>query len=327
VIEDLFFKRYKDFVFAYDHVLPNMSRVLVQAAQIFADDVCTSLDLDDKCFLSAERQLIRECGYNPFPLYQSPFDRCEAFLTEPYDLWNDQHGTPDLFVKLRLSLIELLYRDAERAAAERASAIARQPNVPAGLRRVGRGPRATRGGLPTEEELPGVVSSAIRELNARFREAGVILHYHNGRIQLAADDLSQERIAEPFWSIIRDPKWANVDHDMKVAVDLADTGGQDPVLYATMALESTIKIISDEKRWTTGTERGAANYIDNLVSQRNGRFIDSWEADALKAIFSKLRNPHGHGPGSAPQPTLNEHQTTWAIETCMSWIKSLIRRL
>jgi hypothetical protein len=172
-----------------------------------------------------------------------------------------------------------------------------------------------------------VVSSAIRELNARFREAGVILHYHNGRIQLAADDLSQERIAEPFWSIIRDPKWANVDHDMKVAVDLADTGGQDPVLYATMALESTIKIISDEKRWTTGTERGAANYIDNLVSQRNGRFIDSWEADALKAIFSKLRNPHGHGPGSAPQPTLNEHQTTWAIETCMSWIKSLIRRL
>jgi hypothetical protein len=34
-----------------------------------------------------------------------------------------------------------------------------------------------------------------------------------------------------------------------------------------------------------GSEREAANYIGDLVSQKNGRFIAPWEADHLKAFF------------------------------------------
>ncbi|MBO1077046.1 hypothetical protein [Roseomonas marmotae] len=79
--------------------------------------------------------------------------------------------------------------------------------------------------------------------------------------------------------------------------------------------------------WTSGTEKGAANYIDNLVSQRNGRFIEPWEADFLKLFFRHVRNPLGHGAGSQAPPEFTEHQIAWAIETAMSWIKSLIRRL
>jgi hypothetical protein len=50
----------------------------------------------------------------------------------------------------------------------------------------------------------------------------------------------------------------------------------DAVTYATKALESTLKIISDESGWSTGNERGAVNYIENL--QSSGRFIAAWEA-------------------------------------------------
>ena len=131
-------------------------------------------------------------------------------------------------------------------------------------------------------------------------------------------------VEAPFWNLVADPKWKNVDHDMKEAIDLRDTDGRDPALYAAKALESAIKIISDERKFTTGGERGAASYIDNL---RRGKFLDAWETDMLKAFFSKVRNPMGHGSGSGDIVELNKQQTDWAIENCMTWVKSLIRRM
>jgi hypothetical protein len=165
---------------------------------------------------------------------------------------------------------------------------------------------------------------ALNELNARFRQADCQLHYHNGFIQISEDQTVAQEIETPFWKLVAQPKWHNVDHDMKEAIDLRDTGGRDPARYATHALESTIKIISDEKQLTAGNEKGASNYIDNL---RGAKLIEVWEMEALKHFFTKVRNPIGHGPGAAPMPSLTDHQTNWAIENSMIWIKSLIRRM
>jgi hypothetical protein len=126
---------------------------------------------------------------------------------------------------------------------------------------------------------------------------------------------------------VADPKWKNVDHDMKEAVDRSHAGERDPAFYAAKALESTIKIISAENGWTRGTENGASAFIDNLVSEKNGRFIEVWESEELKGFFARVRNPFGHGPGAEQIPMLKEHQAEWAIEACMSWIKSLIQRM
>jgi hypothetical protein len=165
--------------------------------------------------------------------------------------------------------------------------------------------------------------AAVNELNERLRQAGCKLHYHNGFIQMATDETVTQQIEEPFWKLVTDPKWTNVDQDIKEAIDLRDTNGRDPAFYAAKALESAIKIISNEKQLTTGNERGAANYIDDL---KRGGLVEDWESDALKSFFSKVRNPLGHGPGDGSMPSLNKQQTDWAIETCMTWVKSLIRR-
>jgi hypothetical protein len=167
---------------------------------------------------------------------------------------------------------------------------------------------------------------ALDELNDRFREASMPLEYHNGFVQFVQDGLTQRQMAAPFWDMLQDPKWANVDMDIKEAIDRRDNNGRDPALYAAKALESTLKIISDEKGWTTGKEKGASNYIDNLLSKANGSYIADWEADVLRLIFSRIRNPLGHGPGTAPPPVLSEKQTTWVIEACMGWIKSIATR-
>jgi len=146
---------------------------------------------------------------------------------------------------------------------------------------------------------------------------------HVYRKDTVQDTLTQQQTAAPFWDLLQDPKWANVDLDIKEAIDRRDNSGRDAALYAAKALESVLKIISDEKRWTTGKEKGASNYIDNLVSRANGNYISDWEADMLRLIFAKIRNPHGHGPGMALPPSLTREQTTWVIEACMSWIKRL----
>jgi hypothetical protein len=109
---------------------------------------------------------------------------------------------------------------------------------------------------------------------------------------------------------------------MKDALDRLDRGDHDAFTHASKALKSTIKIMSDDNKWSTENERGAANYIDNL---RRGDFIDAWETEALMAIF-RVGNPHRHGGGSNPPPKLEDAQQTWAIENCMTWIKSLVRR-
>ena len=166
----------------------------------------------------------------------------------------------------------------------------------------------------------------VDELNARFRQAGYPLNYHNGFIQISTDDLVQKQVETPFWMLVADPVWQNVDVDMKNALDLRDSDGRDPAFYAARALESTIKIISDKRGWTHRGEKGAHNYIDNLASKTSG-FILPWERASLKEFFTCVRNPFGHGAGSSEMPSLSRPQTEWAIEFSMSWIKNLIRRL
>ncbi|MFN7178412.1 AbiJ-NTD4 domain-containing protein [Hyphomonas sp.] len=165
------------------------------------------------------------------------------------------------------------------------------------------------------------------ELNERMRMAGYPLTYHNGMIQFATDTRITAQIEQPFWTLVSAPLWKNVDEQMKEAFDRRDRGDRTAAFHAACALESAIKIISDTKNWTRGTEKGASYYIDNLVSQKNGRFIEVWESEMLKTLFSDVRAPFAHGPGQAPMPQLSSEQTDWAIDTAMSWIKALIRRM
>jgi hypothetical protein len=251
---------------------------------------------------------------------------CKDFMTAQYQ------GTvsPDRFIKERISFVELAFRHREEELAElQSNSAARQAN--ALLRSLRRAPHDR--GDPAAEDKAFVESlnlpfrQSVDELNERLRRAGVPLNYHNGFIQISTDELVEENIEKPFWGLLSDPLWRNVDVDMKEALDRRDGGDRDPAFYAARALESAIKIISDKKGFTRGTEKGAHAYLDNLGSEKNGNFIQGWERDALKCFFTAVRNPLGHGPGNEKMPELFPGQTDWAIETCMSWIRTLIVRM
>jgi hypothetical protein len=127
--------------------------------------------------------------------------------------------------------------------------------------------------------------SSVSELNARFRQASSNLQYHNGFIQRATDDLTASVLDTPFCSIVSDPKWRNVDHDMKEAMDHRENGSEDAAFFSARALESTIKIIATERMLTSGKENGAVAHIENL---KRGAVIQAWEAEALKLFFLKF---------------------------------------
>lgn len=102
-------------------------------------------------------------------------------------------------------------------------------------------------------------ASHVHELNERFKQAGMQLHYHSGFIQITQDDHIQKQIEQPFWDLVADPLWRNVSIDMADAIDRRDTGGRDPSFYAAKALESAIKIVGTTKDWETGSERGVSD--------------------------------------------------------------------
>jgi hypothetical protein len=238
------------------------------------------------------------------------------------------------FLLERLSFVELAFREFEKITSKRNSAL-----MATHLKLAEDGKLMKLGnafGIPMLQEGYAVDQSKINderlqqnihELSERFKRAGLALTYSSGYIQISDDELLEEQVKKPFWSAISNPKWLNVALDIHEAIDRRDNRRPEAALSAAKALESAIKIIAHDRNATTGKERGAINFIEALAADRGGNLISTWEANVLKNFFGEVRNKLGHGAGPNEATVLSKQQDDWAIEPCMSWIKSLINRL
>lgn len=294
-------------------------------------------NLHDRIAVELGLQRLSQTAFSYQTMYQgkqSNWTHSHTWLTvcENWLVQNPSNNDDiDAFIKERLSLIEVALRDRGQSVSK-ANAELPQKILDAKLnakRRPASGLRIpgdpVTGLKAWNKKLNESFQARVDELNTRFRQAGCKLHYHNGFVQISDDDLVLQETEEPFWKLVTDATWKNVDIDMKEAIDRRDGGERDPAWYAARALESTIKIISNAKGWSHGREKGAHNFIDNLA-KKEALYIERWEADALKSIFTELRNPFGHGPGDEEMPSLTPLQTDLAIELCICWAKSLIKR-
>jgi hypothetical protein len=230
---------------------------------------------------------------------------CDQFVNAQYT----GQGDADRFIKERLSFVELALRlrgeEVAHANSQLSAALAQAAMRDAAPRSGFRVPGSAVDSVKAwNATMNSVCEGQVTELNERFRRAKAPLTYHNGFIQFVLDQQIEKHIAKPFWDLVADPLWKNVDIDMKEALDRRDSNDKDPAVFAAKALESAIKIVSDTKGWTRGTENGAAQYVDNLMSRANGSSLAVWEGEMLKDYFRKVRNSVGHGPGSAPMSEL-----------------------
>ena len=206
---------------------------------------------------------------------------CKDFMLKNY---NEVADSFDTYMKKRISFIELAFRDRE-SEIKSIEARMQQPKSEALDALIKFSSSQSNSLLEHQQTICNRFVESVDELNERFRRTGILLHYHNGFIQMASDELTERNIESSFWGVLKGERWKNVDIDIKEAFDLRDSSGRDPAFYAAKALESTIKIVSDTKGWTTNKEKGAHNYIDNLLSKKNGSFIKNWEAEILKTFF------------------------------------------
>ncbi len=357
MLTDIFARRYED-VPLWENFDERARRLLVQGFRIVSEQLFPYYDEQGNKKSGAQelwdglnKQLAMELGLvdlSPPTAYSYPTSMthtyptvtvCEHFVCAAFD----GSVSADRFIKERLSFIKIAFRKREEAINGLNANLDRE--IAKGVQRVLRMHAATTHKKLSDDDRQRDISKQVQitrsvntntnqafrascdELNIRFRQAGAALDYHNGYIQVSPDELTTDQIERPFWELVSEPKWRNVDHDMKEAIDRRDNSRRDPAWYAARALESTLKIISDEKRWTHGKEKGAINYVDNLGARKNGNFINKWEGECLCTFFSNVRAPFGHGPGSDPMVELTMQQTDWAIEFCMIWIKNLIRRM
>jgi AbiJ N-terminal domain 4 len=352
MLTDVFFRRYANRPM-FASVGQKESSLFVQAYRIVNEQIWKYYGYNKKVDESVKAiwtgihdRLSMEIGVKELsPMYYS---YQTEWMGKPYTNsgWNDMNIVveqwlnlkfadnmdPDMFVKRRLSFVELAFRTREeqvaKANAEFPQRLADAEMQDKMRRRSMTLPgRRSDGVRAMNESMNRTFAANVDELNERFKQADMPLHYHNGFIQITQDERLQEQVEQPFWLLVKDAKWTNVSIDMAEAVDRRDTGRRDPSFYAAKALESTIKIICEIKKWTTGKESGVSDFLNHLESKANGAFIESWERQSMQRFYSDVRNDLGHGPGFKNMPNLTPQQIDQTIEFCMSWVKSLIKRL
>lgn len=304
MIRDIFHKRYKELYLNFfpnymgrtDYVPDEVDAFFKQVAHIIFYDVKPILKNSSDTFFNIHKTFARELGVSSIGSGKSYEQICLDYLLNTYNVWMTNDNA-DEFIKKKISLIELSFGIIEEEIV----------NI-------------------SRKDSEQVFKTAVEELNQRFRIAKLGFYYQNKMINIFNDNLTQKKILEPYWEILKDSKWQLVDNDIREAFERFNNNKEDAAFYAMRGLESVIKIISNDLGLTTGNEKGAANYIDNLSSKKNN-IVDRWEADSLKLLFKEIRNPLGHGAGVEKQIELKYYQTKWVLDSCLVWVKSLVSRL
>lgn len=320
MLSDVFIDRYEDTTIwtAWSHA---ERKLLVQCAQLLSEDLFPKVivereDANEKNWARGSALLCRELGCKSLSPTQyqaankswwnySVRQQSISFLSQV----PSANDSVDLFVKMRLSLVELMFRQFFERVSQAESA------------NYAIGSWSHQCYLRDSSKL----EAAATELNARLARAGAPLNYHNGFIQISRDTVVATHVERPFWSLVDHPRWANVDVEMKEAIDRRDSGQSDAAFYASKALESAIKVIGHERGWTTGKEKGGADHASNLWRAGGKRMLEEWQVVSLKYIFSRLRNPFGHGAGVDPPLALSPMEIDWAISMSMTWISLLVK--
>jgi hypothetical protein len=163
------------------------------------------------------------------------------------------------------------------------------------------------------------------ELNTRFNEHGLGYQYESGEIMRTDSKVLHEEVVRPALAVLTDPKFFGANNEMLEAFEHHRHGrDKDTLTWALKALESTLKIICNERRWTI-QGKGQAKDLFETVFQNN--LIEPlWQSEfsGLRSVLESgvptARNKLG-GHGQGQQPTVVPpylaafvlHQTAAAI--------------
>src|SRR5262249_43261290 len=119
MITDIFARRYLN-VLQYDrHSAENIiGPTLAQAHSIFFEDLQPKFHFDRDFFRKINKKLARELAQPSLITVEgiSEKEKCSIFLSRSFQVGDQWFGSPDYYCKSRLSMLELLFREAEERA-------------------------------------------------------------------------------------------------------------------------------------------------------------------------------------------------------------------
>jgi Domain of unknown function (DUF7014) len=155
------------------------------------------------------------------------------------------------------------------------------------------------------------------------------IDYENGKIYRIDNELTHREITLPALRLLTDPRFKGADEEFRAAHDHYKAGEyKDSAVDALNALESTMKVICDLKKWTY--QQGARSSDLLKVLRREGLFPEFAEQSfdqllaTLKSGLPTLRNETGgHGQGATPV-AIPEYVASYALHLAASKIRFLV---
>lgn len=157
------------------------------------------------------------------------------------------------------------------------------------------------------------IKEAVEELNARFKLNGMGYSYGQGRIVRLDSTFTHTELTQPTVMLLQGKKFAGANDEFLNAFEHYKHGRNKECLSDCLkALESTMKIICNEKRWTYDKQRATASQLIKICF--DNQLIPSWAQNQFTSLqqlitsgVPTVRNRlGGHGQGQVPQAVSDE---------------------
>lgn len=162
------------------------------------------------------------------------------------------------------------------------------------------------------------LESWVSEINGRLRKGSIPFHYQSGFLLPSSDKLISEKVEEPFWDIIADPKWNQTLQHMMESVDQQLSNPSTAANEAQLALESVLNEFFGKDGGNIPAK------TSNLLRKK---IISPHEKSMIDEFFSRVRNQASHAknasePGSPVKR--NYEEAEWITGFCMYTIRRII---
>ena len=150
---------------------------------------------------------------------------------------------------------------------------------------------------------------ALKELNYRFRAAGVGYEYASGEIIRVDSQFIHREVVKVALTMLSDSRFRGAEEEFVEAHRHHRNGdAKEAVTGANRAFESTMKAICDMKGWTYKKSARATDLIKVLKAKSLfPDYLDNSFDQLLATLGSGLpqlrNNSGGHGQGATPRPT------------------------
>lgn len=314
-ISDIFFDRYKDMSLLDKKSEKNSQRQFGEYYKFFngfcyivREEFCSrfrnysgiDMEFSDSIVREALVIVSREVGKGD--LFRPLGEWCEETYVIGLLHWISSHDRmskeeTEIFLRERLSFVEVFFRVIEDRVRDDLS---RHPcsNI--------------------YQDNAKALENWISELNNRLRKGSIPFQYRDGFLLLSSDKLISEKVEEPFWDIIADPKWNQTMQHMMEAVDQQISNPSAAANEAQLALESVLNEIFGKEGG------GVPAKTSNLLKKK---IISEHEKSMIDEFFSRVRHKSSHAK-SASEPgspiRRNYEEAEWIIGFCMYTIRRII---